>query len=251
MQKTLSPEETQELIIKAQKGDKAAIERLLKYNEVKIQQIARSVLSYLIGYEFVDAIQEARISFWDAILRYDANRKTNFDYFARVCVKKQLISKMKTASKRRNKPLNEGESLETPIDLSDPEGISMYDTLKDESIDIERYVIEKNESEWLDNNLKKRLTELEKNTYEKYNEGYTYREIAVELKRTEKTIDNAIMRVRNKAKEVAKVYITNFLVKEEQCNIEDISKKYGWKNLDEMVSSFYNGAFNLDNKRKE
>lgn len=248
---TLLPQETRDLVNLAQQGDEAAVERLLRVYEPKIKQIARSVLSFLIGYEFSDIVQEARISFFEAILAYDVSRKTNFEYFARVCIRKQLISKMKTASKCRNKPLNEGESLEAPIDSSDLDGLNSYDKIPDETVNIEKDVIAQHEAQWLDENLKKRLTELEKETYERYNNGYTYREIAVELQRTQKTIDNAIMRVRNKAKDVAKQYITNILVKEEQCDIENIIKKYGWDDVDEMISSFYNGIFHLDDKPKK
>lgn len=247
----LSPQETRNLIGRSQQGDRAAAERLLEVYEIKIQQIARSVLTYYIGNEFSDAIQEARISFWTAILDYDLERKTNFEYFAKLCIKKQLISKMKTAKKCRNKPLNEGESLEAPIDASDPNGLSEYDMIPDESVNIEKDIIAKHEAKWLDDNLKRRLTELEWNTYIRYNDGYTYREIAVELERTEKTIDNAIMRVRNKAKDVAKQYISNILVKEEQCEIDNIAKKYGWNNIDEMASSFSNGVFHFEEKLKK
>jgi len=248
---TLSPQETHELVVRAQAGDEAAVERLLRIYETKIQQIARSTSIYLPGHESADLIQEARLVFWESILRYDTRRKTNFEYFARICIKKQLISKMKTAKKCRNKPLNEGESLEAPIDSSDPNGPSEYDMIPDETINIEKDIISQHEARWLDENLKRRLTDLEWNTYVRYNEGYTYREIAIELQRTEKTIDNAIMRVRNKAKDVAKQYITNILVKEEQCDIENIVCKYGWKNIDEMISSFYNGIFDLDDKPKK
>ena len=240
-----------DLIILAQNGDKAAIERLLYIYEPKIQQIARNALHYLIGYEFSDIIQEARISFWEAILVYDYKRKTNFEYFARCCIRKQLISKMKSASKRRNKPLNEGESLSNPIDSSDPDGLTEYDMIPDKTVNIEKDIISQHEVHWLDEHLKKRLTELERDTYSRYNDGYTYREIAVELQRTEKTIDNAIMRVRNKAKDVAKQYITTILVKDKQSNIDEIVNQYGAENVDEMISSFYNGIFNLDDKPKK
>lgn len=239
----------EELVLLAQQGDKAATERLLQIYEPKIQQIASNY--YFVGYERHDVIQEARLSFWDAILNYNRKKQTNFEYFARICINKQLISKIKTATKCRNKPLNEGESLETPVDSSDPDGLSRYDTIPDETVNIEEDVIAQYEAQWLDENLKKRLTDLERTTYEKYNEGYTYREIATKLRKTEKTIDNAIMRVRNKAKDVTKQYITNILVKEEECSIEDITKKYGWADIDDMISSFYNGVFHLDNNSKK
>ncbi len=235
----LSSQETHSLIIRAQKGDKAAVERLLTIYELKIQQIARSVLSYFIGNEFSDAIQEARIGFWEAVLKYDFDRKTNFEYFARICIKKQLISKVKTAKKCRNKPLNEGESLEAPVNLSDPDGLNEYDLIPDETFNIEKDVINKNEAQWLDQSLKDKLTKLEWDTYVRYNKGYTYREIAAELKRTEKTIDNAIMRVRNKAKEIAEQYINNIIAKEYPD--QKINKYY---DIEKIKSFFYNNIFN-------
>ena len=249
----LSPQEaeTHKLVYLAQQGDKAATERLLKLYETKIQQIARSVLKHLIGYEYEDIIQQARISFWDIALSYDLNRKTNFEYFVRICMKKQLISTLKKATKCRNKPLNEGKRLDAPYDMSDDDGIGPYDMIEDDTVDVERTVILKQEASWLDENLKKRLTELERQTYEKYNEGYTYREIASSLERTEKTIDNAIMRVRNKAKEVIKQYITNILVKEEPLNLEEIISQYGWNDVDDMVSSLYNGFFHIGTKNEK
>jgi RNA polymerase sporulation-specific sigma factor len=158
---------------------------------------------------------------------------------------------MKTARKRRNDPLNRGESLLTPIDPSDPEGLTVLDVAADETVNIEKDVIVQEESKWLDETLKKRLTELERSTYERYKDGYTYREIAVELIRTEKTIDNAIMRVRNKAKEIIKQYIVNVLAKDDYSGAEYLSRKCGIENMDEIINVYCISFFSFNNKPKK
>jgi RNA polymerase sporulation-specific sigma factor len=249
---SLSPKEVLELVELAQKGDKASVERLLQVYDKKIKNIARSVIQYLVGQEFSDVVQDAKLTFWEAVLTYDLKRKTNFDYFIRNCIQKQLISKLKTITKCRNTPLNKGESLDAPtLDSEDPEKTNVYDTIADESIDVEKEVLLKQEADWLDKNLRKKLTELERETYDRYNQGYTYREIAIALQRTEKTIDNAIMRVRNKAKDIAKQYITNVLLKEEEIDIETILSMYRWEDIDDMVSSFSSKVFHLNEKIKK
>lgn len=249
---SLSYQEILNLIELAQKGDNAAVEKLLVVYDKKIKQIARNVIQYLVGQEFIDVVQDAKLTFWEAVLTYDLKRKTNFDYFIRTCIQKQLISKLKTITKCRNIPLNNGESLDVvSSDQENHDAPNYHETIADENINIENDVISKQEVEWLDKNLRKKLTELEQATYNRYNQGYTYREIAIELQRTEKTIDNAIMRVRNKAKDISKQYITNVLVKEEEIDIDSILSMYRWDDIDDMVLSFSNRVFHLDKKNKK
>lgn len=245
----LSPEQTNECVLEAQSGSDAAVERLLLYFEPKIKQIARN--NYITGADPEDVLQTARLGLWDAILRYNPRKRASFEYFARICIRRQIISAMKTARKRRNDPLNRGESLLTPIDTSDPEGLTVLDVTADEAVNIEKDVIVQEESKWLDETLKKRLTELERNTYERYKDGYTYREIAVELIRTEKTIDNAIMRVRNKAKEIIKQYIVNVLAKDDYSGAEYLSRKCGIENIDEIINVYCISFFSFSDKSKK
>lgn len=218
-----SPHEINRVAIHAQSGDEAAVNKILEYFEETIKKITRNY--FISGAEKEDVVQVARIALWEAIKTYDPSYNVNFQYFARGCIKRHIVSAFKEARKKRNDPLNFGESLDAPINI-DKDGSTAYDIhSNDSSANIGEKISTKNEVEWLDIALKKRLTKLEQDSYDKYKLGYTYREIASQLKRTEKTIDNALMRVRTKAQCVIKQYIDNIKMNEGiQCSLEFIKK---------------------------
>lgn len=205
MERRLSSYEVEQLVERAQAGDNAAIDRVIRHFEQDIRRIAHSGRWYIPGADLEDIEQEARIGLYYAIEQYNPKRgNINFECFAlKVCVKRAIITAINRENRRRMDPLNHGVSLSTPISTADGDsGQTLDETIPDDEYDLPSDVMSKHEFEGLDEELKAELTELESRCYELYKEGYTYREIAAELGEWEKTVDNALMRVRNKAKRV-------------------------------------------------
>lgn len=210
MERRLSPYEVESLVERAQAGDNAAIDSVIRHFEQDIRKIAHSGRWYIPGADLEDIEQEARIGLYYAIEQYNPKRgNINFECFAlKVCVKRAIITAINRENRRRMDPLNHGVSLSTPISTADGDsGQTLDETIPDSDYDLPSDVMSRHEFGALDAELKAELTELEAQCYELYKEGYTYREIAAELGEWEKTVDNALMRVRNKAKRVVATHL--------------------------------------------
>jgi RNA polymerase sporulation-specific sigma factor len=199
----LSHDELEFMVKRAQAGDKAAVEEILAHFEGIIRKISRGSL-YIQGGDREDVAQEARIGLWQAIMQYDAEKGKDigFERFAiNVCAKRRIKTAL-TSAKRRNHPMNHGgQSLETPIYSSSGESSeTLADKIPDLNTDLEKDVIEKQEFEMLDSALEDRLTSLELQCYRRYKMFDGYRAIAKDLRCKEKAVDNALTRVRHKAK---------------------------------------------------
>lgn len=208
-----SKRELDMLVERAQKGDNAAIERVLSCFENDIRKMANSGRWFIPGADAEDIEQEARIGLFNAIDEYDPKRsEIGFHTFAmKVCVKRAIITAINRENRRRMDPLNHGLSLSTPIGTSDGDANQILEEfIPDEEFNLEYDMSQQHEIKHLDDILRKDLTELEEQSYDLYKEGFTYREIADQLGHTEKTVDNALMRVRNKAKQVIAVYLVQY-----------------------------------------
>jgi len=105
-------------------------------------------------------------------------------------------------------PLNLGTSLSTPIGENDMESSQILEDVFPGSFNLENFVLDKIEFDVFNSELKKDLTGLENRCHDCYRDGLSYREIASDLKETEKTVDNALVRVRKKAKRVIEKHIS-------------------------------------------
>jgi len=230
MERRLSSQEVEQLVERAQSGDNAAIDRVIRHFEGDIRRIAHSGHWYIPGADLEDVEQEARIGLYYAIEQYNPKRgNINFECFAlKVCVKRAIITAINRENRRRMDPLNHGVSLSTPISTADGDsGQTLDETIPDSDYDLPSDVMSKHEFDGLDAELRSELTELESRCYELYKEGYTYREIAAELEEWEKTVDNALMRVRNKAKRVVATHL-----------VRSSHDGQGDESLDELVRSW-------------
>ena len=235
----LSPEELSDAIVRAQAGDNTAVEQILKDFEVDIKRFARSGF-FIMGAEREDVEQEARIGLWKAIMQFRPDRgQIDFRTFAiRVCVKRSVITALNIARKRRMEPLNFGCSLDVKIATSeDGDGQPLSEFIADPDADLESIILTAEQAHELDELIRVELTDLERDSYESYVAGNTYREIAKAIHETEKTVDNALMRVRSKAKPVMEKYedqIARDKLYEEEFD-EDLSE---W-NPDEGAEDFF------------
>ena len=182
-------------------GDKAATECLLARYKNLVRAKAR--MYFLVGADKEDIIQEGMIGLFKAIRDFDAGRHTTFRGFAELCVKRQIITAVKSANRQKHIPLNSYISLSSPMFDDDSES-ALCEMIKGTSeTDPERLFISKENTELLGDKIDEVLSTLEKKALSMYLDGKSYQEIAQSLNRTPKSIDNALQRVKKKMEKFA------------------------------------------------
>lgn len=186
----------EELVELSALGDEYATECILgRYkNLVK----SRSRMYFMAGADNEDIIQEGMIGLFKAIRDFDCERQATFRGFAELCVKRQLITAVKTATRQKHMPLNTYVSLSNPMYDGDSEGIleEILPTVSES--DPEHLFITKENTEFLSIKMDEVLSQLEKSVLALYLEGKSYQEISAILDKPQKSIDNALQRVKKK-----------------------------------------------------
>lgn len=188
--------EDEDIVEEAKRGDLQALEYLItKYkNFVRIK--ARSY--FLIGADREDIIQEGMIGLYKAIRDYNKDKLTSFKAFAELCITRQIITAIKTATRQKHIPLNSYVSLNKPI-YDEESDRTLLDVLSGVKItDPEELIVGREELNNIENKIGEILSDLEWEVLMAYLEGKSYQEIAVELDRHVKSIDNALQRVKRK-----------------------------------------------------
>lgn len=186
----------QEVVSVAQAGDESASEYLLyKYRSL----VRTKVRSYfLMGAEKEDLLQVGMIGLWQAIVDYRPEKEISFLSFARICIERHIITAIKTATRRKQAPLNSSVSLEYPSDDCDSDW-SLSDILTaDDSADPEELVLKREDAKRLQTMLRRLLSDFEWEVLSGYQIGKSYREIACELQCKTKSVDNALARIKRK-----------------------------------------------------
>ncbi len=192
--------EDEDVVEAAQKNDDTALEYLIyKYkNYVKLK--ARSY--YLIGADKEDIIQEGMIGLYKAIRDYDRNRKTTFRAFAEICITRQIITAIKTATRQKHIPLNSYISLNKPA-YNEESDRTLLDVLSELKVcDPEELMIGKEELDLIETKMGESLSELEMEVFMSYVDGKSYQEIAACLDKHVKCVDNALQRVKKKLEKI-------------------------------------------------
>lgn len=186
----------EELIEASRAGDASSAEFLYEKYKHFIRAKARSY--FLIGADREDIIQEGMIGLYKAIRDFRPEKTGSFRGFAELCVTRQIITAIKTATRQKHMPLNSYVSLNMPIYTEDHIR-TLEDVLSVESIsDPEEAVISQETYTAIESRLNKSLSPLERETLALYLEGLTYMEIAAQLLREPKAIDNALQRIKHK-----------------------------------------------------
>ena len=142
-----------------------------------------------------DIIQEGLIGLYKAVKSYDGMKCANFKTFAEVCAVRQMISAVKTSTRKKSSPLNHS----VPIYTEDGELIPAVGKMADtKNVNPESIVIEKETSDGMDSMLSGVLSEFEAEVLSYYLSGLSYREIAQVLKKKPKAVDNALCRIKSK-----------------------------------------------------
>ncbi len=193
---TLEMMKDEEIVEIAKKDNSLALEHLIyKYkNYVKIK--ARSY--YLIGADKEDIIQEGMIGLYKAIRDYDKDKLASFRAFAEICITRQIITAIKTATRQKHIPLNSYISLNKPLS-EDESDRTLLDIVSGVGIcDPEELMIGRENLNFMEMKIAEVLSELELEVLMSYVDGMSYQEIAKELDRQVKCIDNALQRVKRK-----------------------------------------------------
>ncbi|MEN6325563.1 MAG: RNA polymerase sporulation sigma factor SigH [Syntrophomonas sp.] len=186
----------EEIVELAQQGDQFAIEFLMDKYKNFVRAKARSY--FLIGADKEDIIQEGMIGLFKAIRDYKLDKLTSFRAFAELCITRQIITAIKTATRQKHIPLNSYVSLNKPIYDEESER-TLMDILSTTRItNPEEIVISREEFIFIEKKIGEILSSLEWKVLMAYLEGKSYHEIAIDLKRHVKSIDNALQRVKRK-----------------------------------------------------
>ena len=186
----------EEVVLEAQKGNNRAQEYLIAKYENFVKSKAKSY--FLIGADKEDIYQEGMIGFYKAIRDFKPDKFTSFKAFAEICVTRQIITAIKTATRQKHIPLNTYVSLNKPI-YEDESDRTLIDVLSSVAIsDPEELIISQEQLKFIEEEIGKVLSELELEVLTSYLDGKSYQEIASDLDRHEKSIDNALQRVKRK-----------------------------------------------------
>lgn len=186
----------EEIVEIAQAGDDAAQEYLINKYKNFVRAKARSY--FLIGADREDIIQEGMIGLYKAIRDFRCDKLSSFRAFAELCITRQIITAIKTATRQKHIPLNSYVSLNKPIYDEDSDR-TLLDVISGSKItDPEELIISQEEFVDIEEKMGEILSSLEWKVLMSYLEGKSYQEIAYDLKRHVKSIDNALQRVKRK-----------------------------------------------------
>jgi len=180
----------------AKEGDLEALEYLIKKYKNFVRAKARSY--FLIGADREDIVQEGMIGLYKAIRDFKPDKLSSFRAFAELCITRQIITAIKTATRQKHIPLNSYVSLNKPI-YDEESDRTLLDVISGQKVtDPEELVVSREELGHIEDKIGEILSDLELKVLMLYLEGRSYQEIAGDLERHVKSIDNALQRVKRK-----------------------------------------------------
>jgi len=184
----------EEVLSLARAGNRLAVDHLLSRYRGLVEGKAR--LYFVLGADHDDVVQEGMIGLFKAIRDYRSDRRVHFRAFAEICVTRQIITAVKSATRRKHAPLNQYVSLHRPVG---EDGSMLADVLGDTRADEpEPTLLNRRLSDYLERYGATELSELENQVIQCRLEGKTYEQMAVELKCRPKCVDNALQRAKRK-----------------------------------------------------
>jgi len=142
------------------------------------------------------------IGLYKAIRDYNEDKLTSFKAFAELCITRQIITAIKTATRQKHIPLNSYVSLDKPIYDEESERTLMDIIEGSKASDPQELLVNREKMGDMELKLSELLSELEKKVLQLYLDGRTYQEISIDLKRHVKSIDNALQRVKKKLEQL-------------------------------------------------
>lgn len=185
------------IIERIQQKDHDAMEFLLEKYKNVVRKKANTL--FLIGGDKDDLIQEGMIGLYKAIRDYKPSENSSFYSFAELCISRQIYTAIKQSNRKKNSPLNDYVSFDTPVfGENSGDQTSVLDIFFSNNRNPEDLVIDKESTSMIQYELERRLSSLEQDVFNLYFSGKNYQEIAKELGREPKSIDNAIQRIKSK-----------------------------------------------------
>lgn len=186
----------EQLAAQSQKGNAAATDILIEKYKGFVKSRARTY--FLIGADREDIIQEGMIGLYKAIRDFNGEKLSSFRAFAELCITRQMITAVKTATRQKHIPLNSYISLNKPVYDEENERTLIDTITENRHFDPEEIMITKEHFVLLEEKMAQVLSRLEWNVMSLYLDGQSYVEIARRLGKSEKSIDNALQRVKRK-----------------------------------------------------
>ena len=187
----------EELLRRLRAGDADAEEALYMRYKPVVRSRARTY--FLVGADREDIIQEGMIGLYKAVCDYEFDKQASFRVFAELCITRQIISAVKAATRLKHAPLNSAVSLQSTFDQSERSLEQML--LPTQSNDPEAILMQRQQYDSMHQAMLQLLSPLEKEVLSMYLKGMSYQEIAQKLQRSEKSVDNALQRIKNKLEE--------------------------------------------------
>ena len=186
----------EEIVIVAKDGNVQAQEFLIHKYQNFVKAKAKSY--FLIGADKEDIYQEGMVGLYKAIRDFRQDKLTSFKAFAEICITRQIITAIKTATRQKHIPLNTYISLNKPI-YDEESDRTLLDVLSEISVtDPEELMISREDLMSIENEIGQVLSDLELEVLTSYLDGKSYQEIAGDMNRHAKSIDNALQRVKRK-----------------------------------------------------
>lgn len=186
----------EEMVEQIHHGNSDVLEHLITKFQPIVRMKARTY--FIIGGDREDIVQEGMIGLYKAIRDYRPDRLSSFKVFAELCITRQIITAIKTATRQKHIPLNTSISLDKPMYDEDQER-TLLDIIAGSKLDDpEDLMIHKEKFSFMEAEMNKVLSALEKEVLTLYLEGQSYREISEALNRQVKSIDNALQRIKRK-----------------------------------------------------
>lgn len=190
------------IVALAQSGDADASEYIL--NKYKNLVRSKAHAYFIMGAEAEDLLQEGMIGLFKAIRDYNCEKNDSFYAFAAMCVRRQLISALKRATRQKHIPLNSYVSLNKSIYDEENER-TLMDVLSARGVsNPEQLMIAQQEFEFINAKIENSLSDFERAVLKEYLTGKSYSEIASGMDTQPKSVDNALQRVKTKLERALK-----------------------------------------------
>lgn len=189
----------EQLIQQFRDGDDAVMDYILNKYKPLVRKECNTL--YLIGAEDDDLIQEGMIGLFKAVRDYQVGKDAAFRTFADLCISRQLYSAIKKSNRLKNQPLNSYVSIYSD-EFSDADELAGDRTVissgSDNIANPEAIMIDRENAIDMQNKMFDKLSKMEREVLKRYLEGMTYQEIAADMEKSPKSIDNALQRIKGK-----------------------------------------------------
>ncbi|MBQ2902394.1 MAG: RNA polymerase sporulation sigma factor SigH [Agathobacter sp.] len=185
----------EELIEKLRAGDAEITDYIMEKYKPLVRKKTNAM--YLIGGDTEDLIQEGMIGLFKAVRDFNPEKEVSFFSFAEMCISRQLYSALEASNRKKHIPLN------TYISFSnqdEADGINLEQMITEQTISPEQMLIEQEGKKEFFDKLEEKLSPMERKVLYLYLEGSSYTQIAEQMGKSAKSIDNTLQRIRGKIK---------------------------------------------------